>query len=113
MISNNGLWLEIAVLSQGFHQMQISDTGSTLELKHIRLIRNALYNELRHCSDLRDEVQKTQKHFETHRGTAIGSLSQCISDLDLQVYETQYVYDYLDSVLHTCFETAKQKEVAQ
>ena len=93
--------------------MQISDTGSTLESKHIRLIRNALYNELRHCSDLRDEVQKTQKHFETHRGTATGSLSQCISDLDLQVYETQYVYDYLDSVLHTCLETAKQKEVAQ
>ena len=104
---------EIAILSQKVFQMQIANTGSTLELKHIKLMRNALYNELRHCSDLRDEVQKTQKHFETHRGTAISSLSQCISDLDLQVYETQYVYDYLDSVLHTCLETAKETEVTK
>ena len=104
---------EIAVLSQKVFQMQIADTGSTLELKHIKLMRNALYNELRHCSDLRDQIEKTQKHFNTHRGTAIGSLSKCISDLDLQVYETQYVYDYVDSVLHSCLEKAKKTEVTK
>ena len=26
---------------------------------------------------------------------------------------TQYVYDYLDSVLHTCLETAKETEVTK
>ena len=80
--------------------MQISDTGSHLEPKHIHRIHNALWYEFRTVSQTRDGIQRTLEFNKKHGdNSATKPLQKCISDLDLEVYELEYLLNYTEHVI--------------
>ena len=108
MISNNKVWLGIAVLSQGFHQMQISITGSDLEPKHIQRIHNALWADFRNVASSRDSVKRTLDiHDKSGGGSGSKSLKKCLGELEHEVYELEHLLNYTERVLSDVKEVLK------
>ena len=88
--------------------MQISETGSHLEPKHIHRIHNALWYEFRTVSQTRDAVQRTLEFNKKHgQNSATKALEDCIGQLDLEVYELEHLLNYTEEVIKKVKEDTK------
>ena len=88
--------------------MEISFTGSTLEPKHIQRLHNSVWYEFRTVSQTRDAVQRTLEFNKKHgQNSATKALEDCIGQLDLEVYELEFLLNYTEEVIQ------KNKEVAK
>ena len=88
--------------------MQISETGSHLEPKHIHRIHNALWYEFRTVSQTRDAVQRTLEFNKKHgQNSATKALEDCIGQLDLEVYELEHLLNYTEEVIQKVKEDTK------
>ena len=88
--------------------MQISETGSHLEPKHIHRIHNALWYEFRTVSQTRDAVQRTLEFNKKHgQNSATKALEDCIGQLDLEVYELEFLLNYTEEVIQKVKEVTK------
>ena len=80
--------------------MEIANTGSTLEPKHIQRLHNSVWYEFKTVSQTRDGVQRTLEFNKKHgNNAATKPLEKCISDLDLEVYELEYLLNYTEHII--------------
>ena len=80
--------------------MEIAFSGSTLEPKHIQRLHNSVWYEFKTVSQTRDAVQRTLEFNKKHGDNAATKpLEKCISDLDLEVYELEYLLNYTEHII--------------
>ena len=62
--------------------MEIANTGSTLEPKHIQRLHNSVWYEFKTVSQTRDAVQRTLEFNKKHgQNSATKALEDCIGQL--------------------------------
>ena len=80
--------------------MEIAFSGSTLEPHHIQRLHNSVWYEFRTVSQTRDAVQRTLEFNKKHgQNSATKALEDCIGQLDLEVYELEYLLNYTEHII--------------